>query len=55
MKLKIKIIIDIVKNFKIIDSEIVKKVTEHVKQYRIKIKTTPIGDEIVKLSQYRVK
>lgn len=55
MKAKIKIKIDVIKHYKEKDSEISKKVLESVKFYKIIVKTTSLGREIVKQSHFRVK
>jgi hypothetical protein len=54
MKAKIKIKIDVIKHYKEKDSEISKKVLESVKYYKIMVKTTNPGREIMKLSHFRV-
>jgi hypothetical protein len=55
MKAKIKIKIDVIKHYKEKDSEISKKVLESVKYYKIMVKTTNPGREIMKLSHFRVR
>ena len=54
MKAKVKIKIDIIKHYKEKDLEVSKKLLESVKYYKIKVKTTPVCEEILKLSQFRV-